>query len=47
VERAGLVCAINEAWAMMALAMALALLALLISHLRDQRPHDRHRGGIA
>jgi MFS transporter, DHA2 family, multidrug resistance protein len=37
VERAGLVSAINEAWAMMALAMALALLALFISHLRDRR----------
>jgi DHA2 family multidrug resistance protein len=38
VERAGLVSAINEAWAMMALAMALALLALFISHLRKRRP---------
>ncbi|HWA47766.1 MAG TPA: DHA2 family efflux MFS transporter permease subunit [Dongiaceae bacterium] len=37
VERAGLVSAINEAWAMMALAMALALLALFISHLRNRR----------
>jgi DHA2 family multidrug resistance protein len=36
VERAGLVSAINEAWAMMALAMALALLALLISRLRNR-----------
>ncbi len=37
VERAGLVSAINEAWAMMAVAMALALLALFISHLRTRR----------
>ncbi len=34
VERAGLVCAINEAWAMMALAMAIGLGALLVSMLR-------------
>ncbi len=34
VERAGLVSAINEAWAMMALAMALALIALLLSARR-------------
>ena len=31
VERAGLVSAINEAWAMMAIAMALALIAILVS----------------
>jgi hypothetical protein len=37
VERAGLVSAINEAWATMALAMAFALLALLIFHLRSRR----------
>jgi DHA2 family multidrug resistance protein len=36
VERAGLVSAINEAWAVMALAMGLALLALLL--LRRRRP---------
>jgi MFS transporter, DHA2 family, multidrug resistance protein len=40
VERAGLVSAINEAWAMMAVAMALALLALFISHLRTTRSRD-------
>lgn len=34
VERAGLVSAINEAWAMMALAMAIGLGALLVSILR-------------
>ena len=31
VERAGLVSAINEAWAMMAIAMALALIGMLVS----------------
>jgi hypothetical protein len=31
VERAGLVSAINEAWAMMAAAMLLALLGILVS----------------
>jgi DHA2 family multidrug resistance protein len=31
VERAGLVSAINEAWAMMAIAMLLALIAIVIS----------------
>jgi DHA2 family multidrug resistance protein len=37
VERAGLVSAINEAWAMMALATLLALLALLFTILRRRR----------
>ena len=37
VERAGLVLAINDAWAVMALAMALALLALIV--VRRQAPH--------
>jgi DHA2 family multidrug resistance protein len=37
VERAGLVSAINEAWAMMALAMMLALVAILVSILRRRR----------
>ena len=37
VERAGLVSAINEAWAMMALAMMLALVAILISIARKRR----------
>jgi len=37
VERAGLVAAINEAWAMMAVAMALALIAILISIGRERR----------
>ena len=37
VERAGLVAAINEAWAMMAVAMALALIGLLISSGRKRR----------
>ena len=37
VERAGLVAAINEAWAMMAVAMALALIAILVSIGRDRR----------
>ncbi|HNB28129.1 MAG TPA: MDR family MFS transporter [Alphaproteobacteria bacterium] len=36
VERAGLVAAVNEAWAVMALAMALALIALLL--LRRRKP---------
>lgn len=38
VERAGLVSAINEAWAMMALAMAMALVALLLSIRRRRYP---------
>ena len=37
VERAGLVSAINEAWAMMAIAMALALVAILVSIGRRRR----------
>jgi DHA2 family multidrug resistance protein len=37
VERAGLVSAINEAWAMMALAMMLALIAILVSVVRKRR----------
>jgi DHA2 family multidrug resistance protein len=37
VERAGLVSAINEAWAMMAIAMALALIAILVSIMRKRR----------
>jgi DHA2 family multidrug resistance protein len=37
VERAGLVSAINEAWAMMAVAMALALVAILVSIGRRRR----------
>jgi len=37
VERAGLVLAINEAWAIMAIAMVLALLAILISIARKPR----------
>jgi MFS transporter, DHA2 family, multidrug resistance protein len=37
VERAGLVSAINEAWAMMAMAMLLALIAVLISIARKRR----------
>lgn len=37
VERAGLVSAIDEAWAMMALAMMLALLAILVSVARKRR----------
>ena len=37
VERAGLVLAINEAWAMMAIAMVLALIAILISMARKRR----------
>lgn len=37
VERAGLVSAINEAWAMMAAAMALALIGILIAAARKRR----------
>jgi hypothetical protein len=37
VERAGLVSAINEAWAMMAVAMALALIGILVSTRRKPR----------
>jgi DHA2 family multidrug resistance protein len=37
VERAGLVSAINEAWAMMAVAMALGLIAILVSIGRRRR----------
>jgi DHA2 family multidrug resistance protein len=37
VERAGLVSAINEAWAMMAIAMALALIGILVSVSRKRR----------
>ncbi|MEZ5831147.1 MAG: DHA2 family efflux MFS transporter permease subunit [Dongiaceae bacterium] len=37
VERAGLVSAINEAWAMMAIAMALAVVAILVSISRRKR----------
>jgi DHA2 family multidrug resistance protein len=37
VERAGLVSSINEAWAMMAIAMLLALMAILISIGRRAR----------
>ena len=37
VERAGLVSAINEAWAMMAIAMALALIGILIAAARKRR----------
>jgi DHA2 family multidrug resistance protein len=37
VERAGLVSSINEAWAMMAIAMLLALLAILVSIARRRR----------
>jgi DHA2 family multidrug resistance protein len=37
VERAGLVSSINEAWAMMAIAMLLALAALLVSIARSKR----------
>src|SRR5688572_22093504 len=37
VERAGLVSAINEAWAMMAIAMALALIGILISDRKSTR----------
>ena len=37
VERAGLVAAINEAWAMMALAMVLALVGIMVSLSRKRR----------
>jgi MprA protease rhombosortase-interaction domain-containing protein len=37
VERAGLVSAINEAWAMMAIAMALALIGILVFARRRRR----------
>ena len=37
VERAGLVSAINEAWAMMAIAMVLALIGILVSASRTRR----------
>ena len=37
VERAGLVSAINEAWLMMAIAMALALIAILVASSRKRR----------
>ena len=37
VERAGLVSAINEAWAMMAVAMALALIGILVCAGRNRR----------